>query len=113
MQTSFEYCFYFFIQTDLSEATIYFVRAIIRQLRQFLYSGDGVSFGSAMDVHWTHPCAEHFGQLRCANRLSYRFDDTRYNLNRTTALLTGFYFYPKTRIIFCACVPRALSAMLV
>jgi hypothetical protein len=45
---------------------------------------------------------------------------SRYNFNRTTALFTGFYFYPKTRLslcaqvidwCFCARVFPALSAM--
>jgi hypothetical protein len=31
-----------------------------------------------------------------------RIFDARYNLNRTTALLTRFYFYPKTRLSLCA-----------
>jgi len=35
------------------------------------------------------------GSKCCANRLSCRFVDARYNLNCTTSLLTGFYFYPK------------------
>jgi hypothetical protein len=35
------------------------------------------------------------GSIRCANRLSCRFVYARYNLNRTTALLTRFYFYAK------------------
>jgi hypothetical protein len=33
--------------------------------------------------------------IRCANRLSCRFVDARYNLNCTTALLTGFNVYVK------------------
>jgi hypothetical protein len=42
------------------------------------------------------------GSMRYANWLSYRLVDARYNLNCTTALLTGFYLYPKTRLSLCA-----------
>jgi hypothetical protein len=41
------------------------------------------------------PVSKPTGSIRCANRLSCQFVDARYNFNRTTALLTGLYFYPK------------------
>jgi hypothetical protein len=38
----------------------------------------------------TSLCLPLWGSIRCANRLSCRFVDACYNLNCTTALLTGF-----------------------
>jgi hypothetical protein len=38
----------------------------------------------------TSLCLTLAGSMRCANRLSCRFVNARYNLNRTTALLTRF-----------------------
>jgi hypothetical protein len=48
------------------------------------------------------PVSTPSGSVRCANRLSCRFVDARYNLNRTTALLTGFNVDVKTRLSLCA-----------
>jgi hypothetical protein len=59
------------------------------------------------------PVYNPLGSVRCANRLSYRFVDARYNFNRTTALLTRFNvdvknpfksLRPGHRLVFCACV---------
>jgi hypothetical protein len=84
-----------FIQTGISEAALYFVGAIIRRLRHLLYSGDSVSFYHQLMFSRHIPVSNPRGSMGCANWLSCRFVDARYNFNRTTALLTGFYIYPK------------------
>jgi hypothetical protein len=67
------------------------------------------------------PVSTPSGSVRCANRLSCRFVEARYKLNRTTALFSGFYFHPENpfkslcpvhRLVICARVFSALTTML-